>query len=52
MCVLCFVGKGVETHLLHHGYEAIAAGGGEMLLEAYLLDEVEVGIGNLLSGMS
>ena len=51
VCVLCFIGKGVEPHLLYHGYEAIAAGGGEVLFESYLLDEVEVGIGNLLGSM-
>ena len=49
--MLCLIGKGIEAHLLHHSHESIATGGGEMLLESNLLDKVEVGIGNLFSGV-
>ena len=50
--MLCLIGESIEAHLLHHGDEAIATGGGEVLFEANLLDEVEVGIGNLFGGMA
>lgn len=48
----CLIGQCIEAHLLDHGNEAIAAGGREVLLEAYLLDEVEVGIDNLFGGVA
>lgn len=48
----CLIGQCIEAHLLDHGDEAIAAGGREVLLEAYLLDEVEVGIDNLFGGVA
>ena len=43
----CLIGQCIEAHLLDHGNEAVAAGGREMLLEAYLFYEVEVGIGDV-----
>ena len=33
-----------NKHLLHHGEEAVAACGGEVAAEAYLVDEMEVGV--------
>ena len=44
----CLESQGIHAHLLHHRHEAVAAGGGEVLLQSYLVDEVEVGIENLL----
>ena len=38
----------VHLHLFEHGEEAVAAGGREVFAQAYLFDEVEVGIKNLL----
>ena len=37
-------GEGVFAHLLEHGYEAVAAGRGEVLAQTDTVDEVEVGI--------
>lgn len=39
---------GVEAHLLNHRYESVRAGGREVLLEADLLNEIEVGIDDFL----
>ena len=50
--MLRFIGQGIEAHLLYHSNETIAASGRKMFLEAYLLDEVEVGIGNLFGGVA
>lgn len=45
-------GEGVEAHLLHHGYEAVGARGGEILGEAYAVDEVKVGVEDFLRGVA
>ena len=44
-------GKGVGTHLLYHCQKTVGTGGREVLAEANLLDEVEVGIEDFLWGM-
>jgi len=36
--------QGVELHLFDHGQKAVGAGGREVLLKPYAIDEVEVGI--------
>lgn len=46
-----FEGECVHLHLAEHGQETVAASGGEVITEAYALDEVEVGIENLLGSM-
>ena len=38
-----FICHGIEFHLLKHGEKAVAAGGGEMLLKADVLHEMQVG---------
>ena len=42
----------INPHLLHHCYKSVAPGGRQMLLQSNLLDEVEVGIQNLLRRMA
>ena len=41
-------GEGIHAHLLDHGQQAVAARGREVLLETYGVDEVQVGVENLL----
>ena len=45
------IGQGVHLHLLDHAGEAVGAGGGEVLAEAYGVDEVELGVEYLLRGV-
>ena len=44
----CLERKCVHLHLLEHRAQAVASGGGEVLAQADTVDEVEVGIQNLL----
>ncbi len=43
--------EGVETHLLEHCHQAIAAGRGEVFTEIDTIDEIEVGLHDLLRRM-
>ena len=44
--------EGVHLDLLDHGGKAVGTGGGEVLLEAYLVDELEVGSKDVLWRLS
>ena len=48
LLLFCGEGEGVETHLLQHRGEAVAAGGGEVLAEIDGINEVEVGIDDVM----
>ena len=39
--------QGILAHLLEHGHEPIAAGGGEVLAQADTVDEIQVSVHNL-----
>ena len=49
--LLCLVCKCVKSHLLEHGYEAIAAGGGEVLLQADSINKIEFSLADFFRRM-
>lgn len=46
--LLALESQGIHLHLVHHGEHTIGTGRGEVLLEADLVDEVEVGLQDLV----
>ena len=50
ICLL--IGQCVEAYLLHHGEQAVAAGGREVVFQSDAVDEVEVGRENVVGCLS
>ena len=45
---LCAESERIEVHLLDHGHQSVRTGGAEVFLQTDAVDEVEVGVENLL----